>query len=93
MNLVCTLQRIPRAITKVLNAIDRGASSAMNAAGGGFGVCQHTFGDWSEPVEKRAHKVGAFKIIKRDAILLSTSKHRTCTKCKHKQTHTIAAGQ
>lgn len=93
MSIICALTRTPKIVTRTLNAIDRGVSATLNAVGGGFAVCQHAYGDWSKPVEKRAHKYGFWRVIKRDAILISTSKHRTCIKCGDVQTHTIAAGQ
>lgn len=76
-------------ISAALNAVDRAASTMLGAVG--LSTCQHEYGPWTKPLENRADKVGAFKIIKRDAILLSTTKHRFCTKCGNRQTNTVAA--
>jgi hypothetical protein len=80
----------PSRVTKSLNATDALLVRFFNWVGGGFEICQHQYADWSEPVESRDHIYGAWKIIKRDAVLLSTSKNRSCSKCGQKQTHKVS---
>lgn len=75
----------PSFVTRSLNALDAVVTRAL-----GVNTCTHQFGAWSAPVENRADKVGAFKVIKKNSILLSHTRTRECTKCGKVQTQTTA---